>query len=178
MSSTSYGPPPARARRNPAFTCFFVALGGLGLAVVTVVALVLFGVWAFVESPTGKKILAAPKKASEFLEEASKAPGTREMRAIGCAEAAVIDPEKMVDLIVDLFPDGGTVTRNGAPIKAILSCRVRESGPPTCDEVKAAYLRGVHKAPGPFLIQVSAFGKRTCECHATYDANGTKIPEP
>src|SRR4051812_31448639 len=83
-----------------------VALGALS-ALVMVSALV--GgvlVYRFANTKEGKSLVGLVKNTTSMMAEAARAPGTNELRELGCDTAAVIDVERMGELLAS-FTDGG-----------------------------------------------------------------------
>jgi hypothetical protein len=154
------------------------------IAIAIVAGVVLFGglivavvVYRFVSSPDGKKIVSAVSSGAALLSEATSAPGTSELRALGCESALVIDAAK-AQAIADSFTDAGTADLSSAqPLQVIC---VRGRGPsapaPACDTIAATYVKAVGRAAAPFAVSMGARGKEA-ECEASYAADGTRAPE-
>jgi hypothetical protein len=125
-----------------------------------------FVVWRFATSERGKKIVSAVASGAQIAADAQSAPGTAEIRALGCRTAMVMDTQKIAELAAQF--DAGVHT-DGA--RLIVSCDAASpSKPPSCDDVAATYVKAVGRAAAPFDVAVRAGGKD--ECGASFDVDG------
>jgi hypothetical protein len=131
-----------------------------------------FAAYRFATSPDGKKIVSAVTSGAAVVAEATTAPGTKELRAIGCTTAMVIDAAKVAALAQTLG-DGGNVTVDGDERLAVV-CGTSGSTAPTCDQVAATYVAAVGAAREPFAVSVAKSGQSQCE--GRYLADGTHAP--
>ncbi len=62
--------------------------------------------WLFLQTEQGQKIVEVVKQGTEWMTEASRAPGTAELRDAGCEMALVSEMSKAFDHFLKLQPDG------------------------------------------------------------------------
>ena len=80
-------------------------MGGIFLLVgLTVV----FFAWRFASSPDGKKLVSAVSSGATLLSEAAGAPGTKELRTLGCDTALVFDARRVQE-VAAAFGDAGKI---------------------------------------------------------------------
>src|SRR5580658_5227949 len=86
--------PPKKSNRG----CFvaLAIVGGIGLVLVAVVAIV---VYRFANSKEGKMVLGTIGDMAELVTEAQHAPGTKEVTALGCDTAMAMDMDKMQSIM-------------------------------------------------------------------------------
>lgn len=122
--------------------------------------------------------------ALDATQKAERAPGTRELRELGCASARVIDLTDFARLAAKHFPEdaGSPLPAEGA-LPAVVVCEVGAGAPvPTCEQVAATYLRALGgMAPGPFSVSVSVpagpeGGGDDTRCEMEFDLRGRAIP--
>ena len=143
-----------------------ILLGGL---------LAAFFVYRFVSSPDGQKIVSAVTSGAALASEAASAPGTKELRGIGCTNAAVFDAAK-VEAIARTFGDAGAP--EGLPGERLaIVCEVRRGGTaPTCDQVATTYLGAIGgRAAGPFQVTVGVANGGEPGCEERYSAEGKRV---
>ena len=130
-------------------------------------------IYRYVSSEEGQKVVSAVTSSAALLSEATSAPGTNELRAIGCDTAMVVDVNRM-QAIADAFDGGKDAFTGGA--RTIVSCQPRWGTPsPECDAVAAAYVAAVQRAPGPFVVTVGGKPGDNPHCQAVYSATGVKL---
>jgi hypothetical protein len=149
-----------------------VALLVVGGVVVLCALVAGFFAYRFVSSPDGQKVVSAVTSGAALVAESSNAPGTKELRALGCDNAMVIDAAKM-QAIAQTFGDAGRVT---ADARLEIACQVsRGSSGPTCDQVAGAYVAAVGgQAVAPFEVVVGANGGKP-ECTVRYAEDGKRL---
>jgi hypothetical protein len=143
----------------------FFVLGGLGVG---------FFVWRVANSEEGRKIVSAVSSGAQMVQEATNAPGTAELRALGCQTAAVLDAEKLAQFAAQ-FGDAGHVDMEGA--RLAVTCQVkRGAGAPTCDQAAATYVRAIGgHAAGVFDMSVQVANEHGASCEGRYDASGAPL---
>jgi hypothetical protein len=143
--------------------------------IVVVIALVMgFVAYRFATSPDGKKLVAAVSSGAALVAEATNAPGTTELRALGCSTPMVIDAEKIA-AIAQAFGDAGTAKVEGDEGLAVV-CGMNGGKPPTCDEVAETYVKAVGgTASASFAVSVGQSGGNP-QCQGNYLANGKRAP--
>jgi hypothetical protein len=149
--------------------CMIALLVVVGLCVVGGLVIGLI-VWRVATSEEGKKIVNAVSSGAQMAVEAQNAPGTAELRALGCAQAMVMDAAKVQELAAQ-FGDAGPKA-NGL----IVTCNVSRAGKaPTCDDVATTYVKAVGgRASGRFEVTVDANGDKKAGCAVVYDPEGRR----
>ena len=162
--------PPLQPLKKKGGGCLLaLGIAGAGLVVVGIVIMVV--AYKFMSSSSGQGVVEASKLAMESLQ----APGTAELRGIGCAQAAVVDTERM-EAVVRKFADDAAATLPNRDFKLQITCQARASGTtPTCEEVARTYHDAVTTPAGRYLVSVNASGSKTASCFALYEPDGTKI---
>src|SRR5262245_14366080 len=161
-------------RKRPAYlTVVYVVLGLLAFFLVTAG----LGIWMFLRSETGQKIVSTVGKGFTLMQEASKAPGTVQLRERGCTQAMVIPFEKMIEIVKEFVPDAEKeFNREDMPgVGTMVVCQVsgNESNTPTCADVARVYAAAVPQTPERFGVSVQ--GSRVAACDGTYARDGTFV---
>jgi hypothetical protein len=151
----------------------------LAVGIVAAVLGVIFVVGAFivyrvVKSPEGQKAVTLIGEGSKAMRDGLNAPGTTELKALGCTQPMVVDAEKMVALGQLLGADAGT--KSAKPdFSVTVVCQVsKRAAAPTCDAVASTYVAAA--APtSSFLVTLQVAGAPEAGCHAVYDASGAKL---
>jgi hypothetical protein len=146
-----------------------IALGIVGGIFLFAGLVVAFFIYRFANSPDGKKIVSAVASISE----AANAPGTKELRALGCKKAAVIDVGQL-QAIADTFVDAGTAETGGHSRIAVTCTTSRGAMAPTCEQVAATYVGAVGRVSAPFLAVVGPNGG-PAECQQEYSEEGVRL---
>ena len=121
-------------------------------------------------SKAGKATIKLVGGATKIAAEGVNAPGTPELRALGCDPAMVMDEKEVADLVNDTLDAGVKMT--GAE-GLLVTCQVpASSAPPTCDDVAKTYVRAVGRARAEFVVDVQKQGERDPVCESSYDADG------
>ena len=174
---TSQPPPLPAKRKRSAFATVMLVLGG-GFLLFLLVAAVAFVL--FLRSDTGKKVSGIMGEAMKMSKRSQNAPGTKELRAMGCAQAMVMTPEDFETIAAQL--DAGRLDERDergqrqSALHEIVICSVNLwSDPPPCDRVAAAYLGAVGPRPSPYLVTSQQAGKPNPACTVLYDADGTRL---
>jgi hypothetical protein len=154
-------------------TVIYVVLGLVGFFVITSV----IGVLLFIRSETGQRIIGTVGKGYTVFQEASNAPGTKELRAFGCSRAMVIPFDKLADIMRGISPDAAReIDRERLPGNGtMVLCQVMtdEKPAPACADVAREYARAVPTAPERFGVTVQQRNKSTCD--GKYTRDGTFI---
>ena len=106
--------------------------------------------------------------------EAQNAPGTAELRALGCEQALALDPAKMQKIAEKFMDQDASLPPLPTPgIGRIVMCQVGAFGTaPKCDDAARAYVRGA--APtASFMLMVQTNKKTTCD--GTYSSTGALL---
>jgi hypothetical protein len=173
----SGGPPPGPKKTSKTLVIVLSILGAFVMlgALVVIVAIV-----AFARSDTGKKTIDIMKEARE----AQNAPGTRELRKLGCEQASAMDMDRFGRLLNDdaaLKDDeedeDAAFRRTSQMYRVMVSCQggfLRT--PPSCDDVAQTYVDAVGTVPGPFIVSVTNPKDPMHPCNGEYSADGTRLP--
>jgi hypothetical protein len=161
-------------RKRPAYlTVIYVVLGLLAFFLVTGG----LGIWMFLRSETGQKVVSTVGKGFTLMQEASKAPGTEQLREHGCRGAMVIPFERMMEVVKEFAPEAEKeFDRDEFPGEGtMVVCQVSSDAgnAPTCAEVARIYAAAVSQAPERFGVTVQ--GSRGGACDGTYARDGTFI---
>jgi hypothetical protein len=177
----AYPPPaPGHAPRPPAKKSgngCLVALSVVGGIILLGGLVTAFFVYRFVSSPAGQKLVSAVASGATLVSEATTAPGTKELRAIGCNPAMVIDGAQVL-AIADALGDGGkTTVPPGEDRLAVVCATPRGATKPTCADVAATYVAAVGRAAAPFAVSVGASNGGKPQCEERFSADGVQILE-
>ncbi|HEY2512519.1 MAG TPA: hypothetical protein VGI39_16745, partial [Polyangiaceae bacterium] len=152
-----------------------IALGILGALVVLGIAVIAFGLWRFSKSEDGKKFVDGVQKGYAASVEAQAAPGTNELRTLGCNTAAVFDNEKLSKTWS--YGDGGLKSSSQRDLRRTVVCGTSfTTDPPPCDQVAATYVRAVGPVAEGFVVMTSKAGHTTPICQASFAPDGTPVP--
>jgi hypothetical protein len=168
-------PGPAPRKKSGRGCAIALAVVG-GLALLSAVALGI-GVYAFAQSKEGKAVFGTIGDFTELASEAQNAPGTKEVRALGCDQAMAMDLEKMQRIVADRF-DGGASTTSTASVMVICQVGIFDRNTPSCDAVARAYLSGAPQPSRGFTVNVQrGTSGRQPLCSTLYDPDGTKVKD-
>jgi hypothetical protein len=146
-----------------------IALAVAGALAAVTVALIAVGIYRFAGTKEGKMISGLIGDAARLAGEAQSAPGTKEVRALGCEQAMAFGMEKMSTILGRLdasAPPSGTT---------VVTCQVSVfAQPPDCDLVARTYLAAAGPPARGLIVAVSRSGGRNV-CSSLYDPDGTKI---
>ncbi len=113
--------------------------------------------------------------------EATKAPGTAELRAAGCPEAMVMDLRRMVALVKELEADGGQAKVQLPEEewqKTLVVCQYPQAGETLgCDVVARTFGAAVPSPPSEFGVVVRVNAPPAEVCRGVYGPDGTLLQE-
>jgi hypothetical protein len=160
-------------KRSGYITVVYVVLGLAGFFLLTGIV----GVWIFLHSETGQKIVATVGKSFTLIQEASRAPGTKELRDRGCTQAMVIPVDRMAELFREISPNvQREIDRETLPgTGTMVICQLPSDTPtpPSCADVARIYAQAVPTAAEQFGVTVGSQQKTTCD--GVYKADGTYV---
>lgn len=128
------------------------------------------GIYAFATSDIGKTAFKVIGEGTKIVQEGMKAPGTPEIRALGCEQAMVLDMKDFAALMSDVLDAGPDAAM---PEGLMVTCQVRSAArAPSCDDVASTYVGAVGVARSPFVVNVQQQGNNNPICQSSYDATG------
>lgn len=161
-------PPPKKGMSGCVIALLIV--GSLGLVGAIIAGV---GIYAIATSDAGKTAFKVIGETTKIAEKGMKAPGTPEIRALGCEQAMVIDMKDFAVLMNDILDAGADAS---AADGLMVTCQVRSGGkPPSCDDVASTYVGAVGVASSQFMVSVTRQGNSNPLCQATYDSTGSLI---
>lgn len=174
---------PEARQRSPFVTLLYFLLG-----LMFVVALVGgVGLYLFLRTDQGKKILEVARQGSALLSEAAVAPGTSELREIGCETALVVPAGKIVELFGQLEPqvrmgelERGFVSvgRLSAGTPVVFCAQKRgQAGTPDCASAARAYASAVKPPPERFAILMTPRRGDLAGCSGIYAPDGARVAD-
>ncbi len=141
-----------------------LALGGVAVGI---------GIYAFATSDVGKTAFKVIGEGTKIAQEGLKAPGTAELRALGCDQAMVLDMKDFAALVNDIVDAGSAAA---APTGLMVTCQVRGAAKsPSCNDVASTYVKAVGVAGSEFTVTVQAQGGSKPICESSYDATGARV---
>lgn len=141
---------------------FFLGVVGVGIAA-----------WMAASSPKGQQAL----KVVQEMKAAQNAPGTLELKTIGCSEAMVIDMDTVGKDVMSLF-DSGALNSGKLPAKLSVYCQPGPfvDTPPTCADVARIFVKAAPPTE-PFLATVQRQGDKKTLCSSLYAKTGEFITD-
>lgn len=126
--------------------------------------------------PENREKLGAMPDLMKIGLESATAPGTAELRALGCSNAVVMDGARLNDLTERLQRLSGEGDAGAATMQAqvvTLYCGVAKGRALGCDQVARTYAEAAPTAPGPYLVVVQEDrGRAGPLCQGVYDRAG------
>ena len=161
-------------------------VGGAG--VLAIIAAIVF----YLNCEECQDALNIAGEGASMMIEASKAPGTQQMRELGCANAMVMDMDRFMGKIADTLDDGARDSQFNQELREalqadtheqglIVSCEVSSFKPlngPQCADVMRAYVTGAGEqaADTAHVVVMGSFAT-TAFCEGIYDRAGNFIRE-
>ena len=172
MSATS----PQQVQKNKASGrgCL-IALGVFGAILLLSVVVGGIVIYEILDSPQGRKIVSAVADTTKLTQEAMTAPGTAELRKLGCDQALVMDTRRMLTIIQSFAPDAGSEADLSEGTMVMCQTGMLGKAPPTCEDVAKTYLAAVPSPPGDFLVQVAGQGDKKPKCQKRYSQAGVDL---
>jgi hypothetical protein len=168
MNEQSPPPPENPKRRGRGCLTAILVLGGLTFLAGATIGII---AWRFARSPQGQKILAP----SKVLLRAKDAPGAKELGALGCAAAGILDLNESAEAWSFAFGrDAGLQYQTDA--RFLVTCQAPFlRTPPSCAQIAATYVRAVGgRALGKFDVVASTPGDVKPRCRVQYDEGGAE----
>jgi len=174
---------PAPRQRSPLLTFLYFLLG-LG-AVLAFVAGV--GLYLFLRTEQGEKILTIARQGSALLAEATLAPGMDELRSIGCETALAVPAGKIVALFRQLEPEGrkgeveeGFLSVGGLDADTpVIFCAQKsgQAGTPDCASAGKVYASVQATPPARFVVLMAPRRGDLAGCSGIYAPDGTRLAD-
>lgn len=174
--------PGTNGRQRSPFLTFLYFLLGLGAVLLLVGGV---GVYLFLRTPQGQKILTLAREGTAILAEAAMAPGTSELRDAGCETALAVPAGKLGDLVRQLeiaargdalglaFLSAGALD----PGTTVVFCSQREPGTPDCAAAARIYASAAADVPERFAVLMAPRPNALAGCSGIFAADGTRIGE-
>lgn len=166
-------PPPVRPEsRSGCLTALYIALG-VGVLLVLVAGA---GVWLFLRSEQGQRLVTVAREGMTMAQEAMTAPGTDALRSAGCRQPMVMSSARLTELARVLGPEGPAENISALGVETLVVCQsIREEGSaPGCSEIARTYAAAVPDAPARFAVTVTHARGGTA-CQGVYTPDGTLI---
>jgi len=171
-------------RQRSTFLTFLYFLLGLG-AVLAFVAGV--GLYLFLRTEQGEKILTIARQGSALLAEAKLAPGMDELRSIGCETALAVPAGKIVALFRQLEPEGrkgeveeGFLSVDGLDADTpVIFCAQKsgQAGTPDCASAGKVYASVQATPPARFVVLMSPRPGDLAGCSGIYAPDGKRLAD-
>lgn len=166
-------PPQGPPKKKGMSTGCMVAIGVVLFFFLSVGGVLAYIGYKVATNPDVQHVMGAIGEATQLAAEAQSAPGTNELRALGCEQAMALDAVKMQKL-VESFVDAGTGTPPPPPeVEKWVMCQVGAFGTaPSCDDAAKAYVRGASPR-SKFMLMVQQ--NRQNQCGGIYSPAGTMV---
>jgi hypothetical protein len=170
----SAAPPPQvpPKKKTSTLTIVLAVIGGGFVLVVLGIAVAAYAVWS---NPEGRKFVGMLGESMKVMQKAQKAPGTKELRALGCGQAMALDLEDLER--ITRYIDSGGVPMPSVIGRMVVCAAQPWDTPPSCDAVVGKYLGVVGKLDRPVLVSVTQSGKGKPLCQTIYDGGGAKLED-
>ena len=150
----------------------FLIVGGI-VVVIGIVVTVL--VVRFFNSADGQRVIGAVKEGAHAVQDAQHAPGTTELKALGCNTPMVMDIDKLAQSMGEFWDAGTVPAEKKGQIGLVVTCPAGVSKKPSCDDVATTYVKAVGGAAAKkFSAEVTNVGGSSA-CKKTYNADGTAL---
>ncbi len=174
----------ARPKKRGNKGCLIAALIVLGLFFLCIVAVGVV-IYRASQDPEVRKAWAAAQEGMQAVMEATNAPGTDEMRALGCNQAMVIDTarlNKVAGALEDEPSEGEAPVDATEPPEVfgpspMLMCQLRRRTELTCEELVKAYVAAAPEAEEKMKVQIieQGLGNNKVRCSGVYGRDGQFI---
>ncbi len=120
----------------------------------------------------------AAKGTYQLFQEMSTAPGTEELKQLGCDGPMVITPEmlKRFGQTLDEIEPEKTHDMPDLPYR-VVTCSVNAKPSFDCEEVASTYVKAVPDVPAEFGVTLQQQGKQEPVCSGLYSAKGERLGE-
>ncbi|CAG0961026.1 hypothetical protein MYXO_00760 [Myxococcaceae bacterium] len=167
--------------RSPIVTLVYFVLG-LGAVLLLLGGV---GMFLFLRTEQGQKILTLAREGRALLAEASSAPGTTELRDVGCEAALVLPAGKIADLLRQLEPaarsdeiGAGFLSAGSLPAETpVVFCSQRQPGVPDCSAAARIYSAALAQPPERFVVLMAPRQGALAGCSGVFGADGTRVED-
>lgn len=174
-------PTPEERQRSP-FVTFLYFLLGLAAVLLLVGGV---GIYLFLRTEKGQKILTLAREGTAILAEAATAPGTSALRDIGCETALAVQAGKIMELFRQLEPasfgdelGGGFLAAGGLdPETPVVFCSQRKPGTPDCSAAAKVYASAVPQPPQRFVVLMAPREGDLAGCSGIFGPDGTRLAD-
>lgn len=171
------GPPPMApppAKKKGISTGCWIALAAVLLFFGSVAGVMLYIGYQVSQNKDVQNVMGTLGDVAGIAIEAQNAPGTAELRAIGCQQAMAMDPVRMQKIAQRFMDqDAGLPPLPAPDVERIVMCEASAFGAaPTCDDAARAYVRGASPRKN-FMLMVQQNKKTGCD--GLYSPSGTKV---
>ncbi len=151
----------------------FIVVSIIGVITGIVVAVV---VYLVVTSNAGKTAIKLVGEGTQLAQKGLNAPGTTELRSLGCEQAIVLDMKDVGSMMNDVF-DAGVGVDSGTLDGLMVTCTLsNRAAPISCDDVARTYVTAVGgTATAQFTVTVKHQSDSRALCESTYDATGALL---
>ena len=183
MDGQPIGPP----KRSGCVIALYV-LFGVGLFFIVVGGL---ATWIFLQSERGQQLVTMMKEGAEWITEAVQAPGTEELRAVGCEVAMVSTASSAFELFSAFVPEEDKRAELRAELEAntggsdldemqLVICTVPgyQMETPGCDDLARTYATAVDTGSDAFYVFLMQDGGEEPICQGVFSSDGRLIAEP
>jgi hypothetical protein len=154
----------------------------MGVLMVIMILLVVMAVSFYRNCDNCKKFSSLAMDGFQEIQAAMVAPGTDEMRALGCTEAMALDMKKF-EAFIDAFEnDGESAEKKDPLLKTTMVFCKKDSAltpeGPECDDLVAAYISGAQPSEEDELaVVVQGQNSQSRYCGAVYSGTGEYLRE-
>lgn len=152
-----------------------IAMAIVGGVLLLIGIFVGIGVYRFVSSSEGQKLVAVVGEGAKIAAEAQTAPGTPELKKLGCKQPMVMSMERLLKLTQQLS-DAGDGEVGDLSVMVMCPVGILDT-PPACDAVARTYVGAVPRPTGNFAVTVSEQSKNKPYCSYLYSPDAKRLSE-
>ncbi len=170
-------------KRSPFLTMLYF-LVGLGAVLLLIGGI---GLYMFLRTEEGQRILKLARQGSMLLAEAATAPGTDELRGIGCETALASPAGKIAELFRQIDPEGesgevgeGFLSAGGLAAETpVVFCSQKpgQAGTPDCSSAARIYASALDPQPERFVVLMAPRRGDLAGCSGIYAPDGTRLAD-
>ena len=131
------------------------------------------GIYKVASSKEGKQILSIVGEGAKIALDAQKAPGTKELKQIGCKQPMVMSMDRLMKL-TEQMTDAGSMP--AGELSMIVMCPVGMlDKPPSCEDVANTYVSAAPPMLGQLIVNVTVQGKTQPHCNTIHAPDGKRL---